>query len=91
MRKRAAIRRSIPRGEPDRIADQLEAAANLIESQECQLIFWQADSAAAWDACEERRLAQAQLEHQLAAARAWYDSEYLAEEGHDQVYPWDHS
>lgn len=31
LRKRAEIRRSIPRGEPDRIADQLEAAATMIE------------------------------------------------------------
>lgn len=30
LRKRAAIRRSIPRGEPDRIADQLEEAADTI-------------------------------------------------------------
>lgn len=27
---------------------------------------------------------------QLAAVRAWYDAEYPPEEGHDQVYPWDH-
>lgn len=29
------------------------------------------------------------LRRQLAAARSWYDAEYPAEEGHDQVYPWD--
>jgi len=63
MRKRAVLRRSIPRGEPDRIADQLEAAADLIERQQRELI----------------------------AAQEWYDSEYPAEEGHDQVYPWDHA
>ena len=32
LRKRAGIRRSIPRGEPDRISDILEEAANEIES-----------------------------------------------------------
>jgi hypothetical protein len=31
LRKRAEIRRQIPRGEPDRIADLLEEAANAIE------------------------------------------------------------
>ena len=31
LRKRAEIRRSIPRGEPDRIADLLEEAADRIE------------------------------------------------------------
>lgn len=31
LRKRAEIRRSIPRGEPDRISDILEEAANEIE------------------------------------------------------------
>ena len=30
------------------------------------------------------------LRQQLAAAQKWYDSEYPAEDGHDQVYPWDH-
>lgn len=25
------------------------------------------------------------------AACAWYDSEYPAEDGHDQVRPWDHA
>lgn len=30
MRERARIRRSIPRGNPDRISDQLEAAAKRI-------------------------------------------------------------
>jgi hypothetical protein len=34
LRKRAEIRRSIPRGEPDRISDLLEEAANYIESLE---------------------------------------------------------
>jgi len=32
LRKRAAIRRSIPRGEPDRISDILEEAANELEA-----------------------------------------------------------
>jgi len=27
----------------------------------------------------------------IDAANAWYDSEYPPEEGHDQVYPWDHA
>ena len=38
MRTRAAIRRSIPRGEPDRIADQLEQAATRLSelSAECE-------------------------------------------------------
>lgn len=31
LRKRAEIRRNIPRGEPDRIAELLEEAANEIE------------------------------------------------------------
>jgi hypothetical protein len=31
LRKRAEIRRSIPRGEPDRISDILEEAADMIE------------------------------------------------------------
>jgi hypothetical protein len=31
LRKRAEIRRSIPRGEPDRISDLLEEAANALE------------------------------------------------------------
>lgn len=31
MRERARIRRNIPRGEPDRISDQLERAAQRIE------------------------------------------------------------
>jgi len=31
LRKRAEIRRGIPRGEPDRIADLLEEAANALE------------------------------------------------------------
>jgi hypothetical protein len=34
LRKRAEIRRSIPRGEPDRISDILEEAANEIERLE---------------------------------------------------------
>ena len=34
LRKRASIRRSIPRGEPDRISDILEEAANKIEELE---------------------------------------------------------
>lgn len=33
LRKRAEIRRSIPRGEPDRIADLLEEAANALEGK----------------------------------------------------------
>jgi len=33
----------------------------------------------------------ARLERQLAAARKWYDAEFPAEDGHDQVYPWDHA
>jgi len=32
LRKRAEIRRNIPRGEPDRISDILEEAANAIEA-----------------------------------------------------------
>ena len=35
--KRAEIRRSIPRGEPDRIADLLEEAANRINFLEDEL------------------------------------------------------
>lgn len=31
LRRRAEIRRSIPRGEPDRISDLLEEAAKIIE------------------------------------------------------------
>lgn len=34
LRKRAEIRRSIPRGEPDRISDVLEEAADRIEELE---------------------------------------------------------
>lgn len=42
LRKRAEIRRQIPRGEPDRIADILEEAANEIENLESR-----------WDNVEE--------------------------------------
>ena len=31
------------------------------------------------------------LKRMETAARAWYDEECPAEEGHDQVYPWDHA
>lgn len=31
------------------------------------------------------------LERQLAVARRWYDDEYPAQDGRDQVYPWDHA
>ena len=34
LRKRAEIRRGIPRGEPDRISDLLEEAADEIERQQ---------------------------------------------------------
>lgn len=34
LRKRAEIRRSIPRSEPDRISDILEEAANRVEELE---------------------------------------------------------
>lgn len=37
LRKRAEIRRSIPRGEPDRISDILEEAAKTLEEQETEL------------------------------------------------------
>ena len=37
LRKRAEIRRSIPRSEPDRIADLLEEAANEIDTLEGQI------------------------------------------------------
>jgi hypothetical protein len=37
LRKRAEIRRKIPRGEPDRIADLLEEAANKIDNLESVL------------------------------------------------------
>lgn len=37
LRKRAEIRRSIPRGEPDRISDILEEAANRIVELEDKL------------------------------------------------------
>ena len=37
LRKRAEIRRNIPRGEPDRISDVLEEAANRIEELEQEL------------------------------------------------------
>ena len=37
LRKRAEIRRSIPRGEPDRISDLLEEAAKEIEKLEEEL------------------------------------------------------
>lgn len=37
LRKRAAIRRPIPRGEPDRISDILEEAANRIEELESEV------------------------------------------------------
>lgn len=37
LRKRAAIRRLIPRGEPDRISDILEEAARRIEDLEGEL------------------------------------------------------
>lgn len=55
MRKRVEIRRSIPRHEPDRIADQLEQACNVIESlqsvimdQDKELDFW-INKAKGWD------------------------------------------
>lgn len=62
LRTRASIRRGIPRGEPDRISNDLEAAADCIEA----------------------------LERQLGEARAWYAEEHPFEDGHDQVYPWEH-
>lgn len=37
LRKRAEIRRSIPRGEPDRISDILEEAATVIENLDAQV------------------------------------------------------
>ena len=37
LRKRAEIRRSIPRGEPDRISDILEEAANRLEEYEAAM------------------------------------------------------
>ena len=39
LRKRAEIRRSIPRGEPDRISDILEEAATTLEEQEKELLI----------------------------------------------------
>ena len=38
LRKRAEIRRGIPRGEPDRISDILEEAADEIERLRCQQV-----------------------------------------------------
>lgn len=38
--RRAQIRRSIPRGEPDRIADLLEEAAARIENLQRELDYW---------------------------------------------------
>ena len=43
LRKRASIRRSIPRAEPDRIADLLEEAATRIENLEKQVIEYYYD------------------------------------------------
>ena len=37
LRTRASIRRGIPRGEPDRISNDLEAAADRIEALERQI------------------------------------------------------
>lgn len=37
LRRRAEIRRSIPRGEPDRIADLLEEAADEIDHLQCEI------------------------------------------------------
>lgn len=42
-RKRAQIRRSIPRGEPDRISDLLEALADRIEELENESKRWYAE------------------------------------------------
>lgn len=38
LKKRAEIRRSIPRGEPDRISDLLEEAAKYIEQLEVDYV-----------------------------------------------------
>lgn len=32
-----------------------------------------------------------ELWDKLRAAQEWYDAEYPPEDGHDQVYPWDHA
>lgn len=43
LRKRAEIRRKIPRGEPDRIADLLEEAAEEIQWYEAELSMYRDD------------------------------------------------
>ena len=39
---------------------------------------------------ERLRNGNAVLLRQLAEARMWFDTEHPADEGCDQVYPWDH-
>ena len=75
LRKRAEIRRSIPRSEPDRIADICEEAADEIGNLCGEIEKWKDGNIA--------------LLKTLARSRKWYDSEYPPEDGHDQVYPWD--
>ena len=63
IRRQIDTRKSVQEGKPDRIADLLESAADMLM----------------------------RADRQLAAARKWYDKENPAEDGHDQVYPWDYA
>jgi hypothetical protein len=52
LRRRAEIRRSIPRGEPDRISDILEEAAEMIESLRDELArLREQEPVAVWNGC----------------------------------------
>ena len=67
-----------------------QEAADRIEQLEAESRHYSED----WDtalgiaAKYLKRIEKAEI--RLAEARKWYDDDYPAEEGHDQVYPWDH-
>jgi hypothetical protein len=50
------------------VASRIEALEALVREQAAALVNWKADSAAAWNKCEERRLAQEAAEAALAKA-----------------------
>lgn len=87
LRKRSEIRRSIPRSEPDRIADICEEAADELE----RLLKEAAHERERYETAIALSYECDRLRDVITAARKWYDSEYPPEDGHDQVYPWDHT
>lgn len=73
---------------PDTLRDQaistLRALLTRAEAAEAQVKWWQADSAAGWNKCEERRLqaeqAEAERDDALHTLEAWFDLAARAEE-----------